>query len=250
MDIPYSTEIAARGFSVAPQGVRWNESTRCACCGRSIHPGDMASHADFGPSFMDDTSLAARSGVLCGWCAPFMRKDLLRATQKIVATRDGVYSIAKDDERAWLLLTPPDPPWVAVVSDSQQQHLIWRTPATLDNAVMTIRLGHRLLRIRRHILPEALARAQAAMEIFAEADKKKNASSTARHPFVFLDREMKDPRHGAIRGDIEKRAATSADLAGHLDWLKRLTPGETWALASLAKSKTPTPMRSEPIALD
>lgn len=234
----YPTTFALEALGGAPTGAPSPVKTRCSCCGRPIAAGEPAAPTGFGPSFMDDLSLAARTGVVCGWCVPFLSAEVMRATQKVVITREGVFPLAKDVHRAWFLLTPPEPPYVAVVSDTMIQHLVWRTPVTLSNDLQIVRLGQRLLKIRRGVLLDALKWAQ---EAIACIDASKTAEKPTRHPYVSLDREMASFTHGLFRTDVARDPRAEPWLAR----LRKLTLGETWALATLAKRETPTPEKPE-----
>ena len=235
-----ATQLALEALGGARVGTPWRIATRCACCGAPIAEGDLAVPTSFGNNFTDDLSLATRSGVVCGACAPFLTIGPMRALQKVVVTRDGAYPLAKDVHRAWFFLTPPEPPYVAVVSDSMLQHLVWRTPVTLSNDLQIVRLGQRLLTIRRPVLLAALDWAREAMLATLEPGQPA-PENFARHPYVSLDREMTGTAHARIRNDV----AAAPRAAPWLAKLRELTPGETWALATLAKRAGVTPEQPE-----
>ena len=181
---------------------------------------------------MDDFSQASRSGVTCGYCAALKPKIVMFKVQRGVFGPDGGYSLGKDTARAWLLHRPPRTPFVAVVSDSTLQHLVWRTPVTLSSDLITVRLGPRLLTIRRHL---ALEMAEAVI-----AERQQD-----RRVFRFLDREVKDLRHGQLaQKDLADITPETRSL------LQRASPGELWALATLAKANPPEPIEPERIWAD
>lgn len=277
----YQSDIAIQGAKLELDGAPWkSEATGCACCGKPILPGDIAVRDKdrFGASFTDGPSLARRgSGAVCGACSALMNAKPLMALQHVVITRDAVYPIRKDIHRAWFLLTPPEPPYVAVVSDTKQAHLIWRTPPTLDNRLMIVRLGGRILRIRRPILERALVDCQIAADalnatrsglgavaepatgapIGAGGKVKAKAKSRKpeeglRHPFMRLGREFDDPRQGVIRREllVSPLAAPGTPVAAAIGRLLALGPGELWALATLAKRKVEAPEKPAPLELN
>lgn len=256
--IVYSSDIAVTALKLKLDGVPWTkQDTQCACCGKPIATGDMAVRDKdrFGQKFTDGPSLAARgSGAVCGACSSIMNAAPMRATQHAVITTEGAYSIRKDIHRAWFLLTPPNPPYVAVVSDTKLAHLIWKTPPTLDNNLVIVRLGQRLMRIRRPVLMQAIKDCQLAADALNAmvAEKKRGRpAESLRHPFVYLGRELDDPRHGVIRSDLERSplAAPGTPEGEALRRLRQLTTGELWALSTLSKRQVEVPIKPDPIAL-
>ncbi len=218
-------ELACKFAGIAPLGTEWqgSEPLTCSLTGVAILPGQLA--APFLPStgFTDEVSLVTRSGVVSGWTAPFLTVGVMTKTQSAIFCSEGVFSLSKDSDRAWLLTTPPTPPWVAVISDSMRQHLVWRTPVTLDNRIMRIRLGkERVLTVNHESVKRAL-------DAIAE---QRVIDPTFRHGFLALDRELKDPNHGVIRDDCPPTLRAL---------YQTLSAGEVWALAILAKATPPIP---------
>lgn len=232
-----STQLATEALQVKPIGVPSPINTHCCMCALNIKKGDLYTKADFGSSFMDGPSLASKSGCVCGYCSAAKQVDVLRYMQKAVFTPTGAYSLAKDVHRAWFLLTPPEPPFVAVVSDTMIQHLIWRTPINYSKDVFVVRLGQRLLKIRRPVLIKAVEESASFMENESVNTK---LAQPMKHPFASLSREVDGLSHGQIRNEFTGRVPKI---------LLTLTPGELWAMATLAKRDTPTPEQSEKIIL-
>lgn len=244
----YTSEIAAQALRQLPQGTpHVGAATCCAMCGREILPGDLS--AKFKPSqtFTDWLNLSP-SEHLCGWCEVTTVQANMRPLQRAVVTPEGVYPIGKDDNRAWFLLTPPEPPYSVVVSNRSATatfHLHWRTPVTLSNNLVLVRVDDQVLRIRRQLLLEALDVCQEVatlMHAHRAATMKNPGNAVARHPFSSLDRSLADARHGRIREDARTAAAGRPEL---LRVLENLAQGELWALATLAKANKPTPTKPE-----
>lgn len=228
MDIG-NAELACRALGIGPIGAPANQTGRCAMSGAEIAKGDLVIDASYGANFMDDLDLAARgSRVISGYVAPLLRKGVMARTQRALFSEEGAFSLTKDDYRAWFLLEPPAPPFVAVIGDSTLQHLIWRTPVTWSTELLMVRLGGRLLRIRRSLVVE-VAGWVAGFEVPV---------------FVRLDREVKDLRHARI----SSRALPLLSLKQQAQ-LARLSLGETWALSVLAKKTAAVPMRPPLIEL-
>ena len=249
--ILYTSELAAQALRLAPEGQPYTgEPTVCAMCSRPILPGDLAQALKPSKSFTDWLNLTP-SRHQCGWCAVTTQQSNMRPLQRAVITRDGVYPIGKDDHRAWFLLTPPEPPYAVVVSTGAPTsafHLHWRTPITLSNDYVVVKLHDTVSTIRRPVLMAALKQCEelAALDLAAAPPKRhsKVIPTPRRHAFVALDRNLESPNHGKVRDS----AITAARAAGRDDLINamaNLSPGELWALATLAKANAPTPTQPD-----
>lgn len=245
----YASEIAAQALNLSPRGtLHAGEDTCCAMCERAISVGDLSAKLRPSQSFTDWPSLSP-SKHLCGWCDVTTEQINMRPLQRAVITGEGVYPLNTDDSRAWLLLTPPKPPYVVVISNRSVLgtfHLHWRTPVTLDNNLILVRTDDQLLRIRRPVLVQAMADSQELATLMhqARAEKKsrKALNTGARHPFLALDRSLSDPRHGRL---LEDAVAAGAHRPELLARLSQLSQGELWALATLMKANTPVATKPE-----
>lgn len=228
MNQPLSpSTIAATALGLTPVGRPWEGAPGTLVCAlerRPLEPGELCQPFKPGPNFLDSTAIAD-SSVICAAAALFMGKAVMLKTQRAVFSPEGAFSLATDAARAWFFLTPPKPPYIAVIADSMLQHLVWRAPVNLSQDLIRFRHGHKVLTIRR---PRLVAAMQALNALGAPA-------------FVALDREGKHPGHGVLRDSCPPELAR--DLAD-------LTPGEILALATLAKKNPVTPARPEPIQLD
>jgi len=161
-----------------------------------------------------------------------------------------------DDARAWFLLTPPEPPFIAVMKTiKKSQHLIWRAPMTYSLEAIQLRFGPNLLVIRHSVLMKAVKVCRevgAAIMSYRDEQQgkgKKKSAKVVGHPFAFLSRDLKDPRGGRFIKDALDLAIVRPDIADKLDFLRRLNDGELWALATLCQNKPPTATKPEPIDL-
>lgn len=223
-----ASHLAADALGVAPIGIPWPHETpaRCALEGCLIRQGDPHSGWVPGTNFMDQHAQACNSRVVSGAAAALLPMPVMLKAQRAVFCREGAFSLAKDSHRAWFFLTPPEPPFVAVISTSTLQHLVWRTPLCWSQDLIVFRFGPSVLTVRR---PRLLA----ALDVLRE-------HSGEDRPFVLLDREEKKPQHGRFM------ASASPALRRQL---ADLTRGELLALAILAKKTPALPERSDPIRI-
>lgn len=242
LNLPVSETFKAQCRPIVAPG-------RCTFCGVPLPIGEYVVAKPYGDSFMDDLSLAARTNLACAACYTIAGKgckDILTALLTVVVTADGVYPIRKDCHRTWFLLTPPEPPFVAMIGLTKSQHLAWRTPVTLDKRLITVRLGEELVTIRHPYLLQAVAVChRAAARLNAHETTRKKAGKTWSHPFAFLDREAKVPDHGLFHDKARALAGLDSELAADLDFLAGCTKGELWALATLVKSTPEAPERPD-----
>lgn len=258
MSMSYSSEIVCQAAGIEPSGHPSKRSGFCSYCARPIAEGDVALEQPLAGqrSFTNGADLAASGNKLaCGWCAAIIPKYITPLAGTI-ACKDGVFSVLKDTARAWLFLTPPEPPYVVTIASQQRQHLTWRTPPTLTNDLQIIRYGNELLQIRREFLLKAVDACKVAGKLYGEekakaAEEKRGGKKVKAkiysHPFVSLDREMTDLRHGQFFADVWVYAAKNEELKQSLLLLQQCTPGELWALATLAKKETPEPVKPESV---
>lgn len=242
--IPGPSQLALRATGLSPLGRPWARPTTCGLCGAAIAAGDIAQETRFSYNFTNYSELAASTGIACGACSRVISAPVLRRLQMVVITETAVYPLTKDAYRAWFFLTPPAPPYVAVVRDAQLQHLIWRTPVTLDNRLQILRFGDRLLRIRGEVLRAALAAARRVGEGLSAASPKAHWSGPLPHPFCRLDRALASLAHGRFRPEI---AVLGVAYADDLALLAHLGVGELWAMAYLAKRCAPVPSQPPPM---
>lgn len=240
------TAVALAGLKQPPAPGVDGPATRCMACGTMIPEG--APRLTWKPNqgtFTDWQYLDNHSRVCCPNCVPFLENRMLLATQRCVISATGAWSLSKDAHRAWLLRTPPDPPFVAVISDSMKQHLLWRAAVTVDKDLLRIQIGRSSLMIDRPMLMEAVGWANEAADIARAGGLKVNT----RHPFAALDRERAAPAHAVLRNDIVRYAAAMPRLRTLLDHLLMLGEGELWGLSILAKQKEEVALQ-EPLSLD
>jgi CRISPR type IV-associated protein Csf1 len=226
-----ASELVCNQAGLKPLGAIGPTPVSCVTCGRAIRPGEQQSKFNPSSSFTLGPELCARdsSNFVCGYCVHLTNQDLMLKTQLVCITRSVIIPAARLAHKKWLLLNPPDPPFVFLQTDSQLPHMIWRTPLAVSRDFWYVRLGSRLLTVRLAVVRRALERFEGAIARFVRASKPKRVP---RHPFGSLDFELRDPFAWKIRSDIRPFLAD-----GDLDFILGLRPGEYWALAILT-SKT------------
>jgi CRISPR type IV-associated protein Csf1 len=217
---------------IAPKGqLTMPDDGCCAQCAAPIHRGEPAASTALWitrESFNNKFDLGVpESPYVCSDCCALYHKDYLQKYSKSYACRAGVFRLASNAEQCWFLLHPPEPPFIALISDTQQQHLIWRAPVNWSAEQIKVRMGDRVLLLRHKVLlqaVEAVARCSVAME---------KAGLKGRHPFQKLDRELGNMEGTAIRRDVQRIAAGDAAVSADLALLEALSLGELWGLTVL-----------------
>lgn len=219
-------------------------------------PGDLQVIFKPGPTFTDwqylvgDTIPAKGQFPVCVYCAAVMGGDFLKRHQakynSAIYSAEGAWAITKDGERKAFLLSPPEPPFVAYVATTMGQHVVWRTPITLDKDWLQVGFGRDILTIERPLLLAASSCCEAVMDALRDSDYftgRKKIKAGVRHPFVELNRKGigECGQQGVLRGDYRAwlvRNGFAADVA----LLESLGPGELWGLSVLNKQKIEEPV--------
>jgi CRISPR type IV-associated protein Csf1 len=227
-----ASELVCRQAGLRPQGAIGSTSEICVMCGRLINPGEHRSKFRPSSSFMDAVELCARdkSTKICGYCVHLTAKELMLKTQLVCITSDRVIPAAKLAHKKWLLLYPPEPPFVFLQTDTKLSHMIWRTPVTVSKDLWYVRLGGRQLTVRIALVKNALDCFEQIAERFGASKSQRNL----RHPFTSLDFGLRDLNAWRIRRDV----APFLD-ASDSELIMKLRPGEYWALAVLSSKQEP-----------
>jgi CRISPR type IV-associated protein Csf1 len=196
---------------------------------------------------------SARSPI-CAACNTVLGKQYMGKLSRCVASLEGLWSIASNDDRSWWLLNPPQPPFVMVVNTSaQQQHLYWRTPVASSRDAFPVRVGTHLGFIRRKVLARALELSPTMLRLMEErasgnARRARAAKRvSASHPFERLCRLFVHPRHGLLKaGAVE--VLSSAGTPPEVRIFAQLNATECWALGALCNQKKPLLSMPVPIA--
>ncbi|EOJ3045516.1 CRISPR type AFERR-associated protein Csf1 [Pseudomonas aeruginosa] len=221
----------------------------CGRCGRPIHAGEPYKYALARDTFSDTRDLSAPGNPICGACVILGLKPAMNRLSFSVLTKNGVYPIAKDTHKAWLFLSPPPPPFVAVISASTMAHLVWRTPVSLSKERFFLRYGNDLFTIRPEKITSAISCAKALKQRREEQQEPKRANakgaSVRLSPYLALDRDLANHNHGQLSS-----AALEHMKPAEKALFLSLTPGEVWALSFLLTTKPPIPEQPQPLSID
>ena len=175
------TRLARESLGMAPYPSEAPEAFTCPLCAARRKAGSPGVPFPFGANFNDWPSLVAvfgkrevplaRQPLVCGDCILFMNKPMLRLMGAALLTTNGAFALRGDKEGGPtagqtilnLILHPPQAPFVVTIHSGAAMsisHLIWRAPVTLDQRLIRLRYGPRVLSIRRHLLDRTLAIAE------------------------------------------------------------------------------------------
>lgn len=234
---PSRLAIEAAGFR--PVGISAEKEGRCLMCGHVYAVGEPVVGASLPDTFTNWGELAAPgSQFVCGHCAAVSQDPWMQAWMHSVITRDGVFKFASNADIAFWLLEPPQGPFVMTRGDQQKQHLVWRTPVNYNREVFQVRIGEKLVTIRRAHLVKARDAAQALSQMVSanrEESKKRGRKATSDfiNPFIRVAREMDDLLAGMLRTEVLELAAQNPDAQTHVDVLLQCTHGEIWGLTAV-----------------
>ncbi|SFF33128.1 type IV CRISPR-associated protein Csf1 [Paracidovorax wautersii] len=239
-----ASDLACQALNVRPQGEPHRHgSTTCSFCGKAIHDGDPSAPFEPAKTFTD-TLKTFPSGVICGACATVTSSQvMLRNFQRVVITNNGLYPIGTDANRAWLWMTPPEPPFVVVINHSTMgaYHYVWRTPVSMSKQLICANVDDTLMWIDQPALIEAVNVCRELEMLMKQIGMKK--AQVWKSP----SREGLGGGHGLLSAAVHDLAARSPQVQPKIDFLATLDAGVLVALASIIKSKPVDPVKPEPI---
>lgn len=208
------------------------DDTFCVMCAAPLTDGTAANlltKHTFNSAFNNRLDLRALTGrYVCGDCQALWSKDWLQKYSRTFATQAGIYKFASNDQQAALLLNPPEPPFCAIFSTRQQQHMIWRTPVSLSRELYTIRVDGDLLLIRQPLLLEGLRAYQHAIALMARTPLARSGR-LLKPPVALFSRELAMQAMGSVRNDVAELLLENGSMWA-VDTLHQLGMGEWWAL--------------------
>jgi CRISPR type IV-associated protein Csf1 len=227
-----ASELFCIQAGLSPKGTISSRREICVLCGRLINPGEARSEFRPLPSFMDGPELCARdrSTKMCGYCVHLTKKAVILKTQRVCITRKKVIPAARNAHVKWLLLNPPEPPFILLQNQTKLSHMIWRTPLTLSRQLWFVRMGPRQLTVRLSLVAKALDR----FRCIADRVDGLKLNGRLQHPFNWLDFESRDLNAGRVRRDIAPYLDSEDE-----ELIVNLRPGEYWALAILTTKHEP-----------
>lgn len=231
--IASSSQVYLSAAKLQPVGAdRVETDTHCTMCAAPLPAGTMANKvvpATFGDAFNNKLDLRALSGThVCGACQALWSKDWLQKYSKSYACAEGVFKLASNEDQAAFLLNPPEPPFVAILSTRQQQHMIWRTPVSMSQALFYVRMDGDILTIRRQHLMDALQAWKHTVDLMANT-LPEGRKRPLKGPPAWIDRQLESSTTGMLREDVEDLLRQVGDTWA-IDQLNSLSVGEWWAL--------------------
>jgi CRISPR type IV-associated protein Csf1 len=213
--------------------------THCVMCAAKLAAGTKANRLifkgkdiTFDDAFNNKLDLRAMTGShVCGDCSVLWSKDWMQKYSKSFACSEGVFSLAKNEDIAALALNPPSPPFVAIFSTKQQQHMIWRTPVSYSKDYFFVRVDGDVLSINRPKLLAAWETYRRIEQIMAEV-KPEGKARNLKPPAAMFDRELASSRMGMVRADVEELLKQTGNAA-LIAQLHALSAGEWWVLNAL-----------------
>lgn len=217
----------------AAHGVTTSDS-HCVMCAAVLPAGAPANPVTkhtFGDAFNNTLDLRARTGAyVCGDCEVLWCKDWMQKYSKTFACAEGVFKLASNEHLAGFLANPPEPPFCAIFSTKQQQHMIWRTPVSLSRDYFVVRLDSELLTIRRPVLMAAWRAYRHAESIMASVALARKGRKL-KPPAALFSRELASPVVG-LRADVVD-LMHQAGASWVVETLGQLSVGEWWGLGAL-----------------
>lgn len=209
--------------------------SHCVMCAVALPMGTAANPVTkktFDDAFNNKLDLRARrSGAyVCGDCEALWHPDWMQKYSKTFACADGVFKIASNEHLAAFLANPPEPPFCAIFSTKQQQHMIWRTPVSLSRDYITVRLDNELLTIRRPILLDGWRAYRHAESVMASTALARTGRKL-KPPAALFSRELALP-FLALRSDVAELMRETGNQ-WVIDQLALLSTGEWWGLGAL-----------------
>jgi CRISPR type IV-associated protein Csf1 len=247
-----SSALYRQAAKLAPQARGTvTDDSHCVMCAAPLPAGTAANplrNSTFDGAFNNRLDLRATTGrYVCGDCETLWTKDWMQKYSKSFATSDNVYKFASNEQQAAFLLNLPEPPFCAIFSTRQQQHMIWRTPVSLSRELYIIRVDGDLLQIRQSALLEGLRAYRHAEQVMA-ATALARTGRKLKPPAALFSRELASSAMGSLRADVAELMLQTGN-----DWviptLNGMSMGEWWALGAVRFADPENPPAWQP-ALD
>ena len=223
-----SSVVVAKAMGLKLEGEASPVACSCTYCGLPIKKGDPSGLFAVGNTFMDKLSLASPgSPRICGYCTQLTKKEFLYPARKGWAySYSGRHEFSKWKDIHQVLKNPPEAPFVLTYATAKNQHMAWRSPVNWSQDFFRVRVGLRIVSIRRKVMDEAV---DACRVIGIE----RKASESLPNPFSVLSPDLKDGRHGQLHSKFfssEFREQSSPEEKSALNTVLNLSLGELWAL--------------------
>ena len=205
-----SSDLAVFATGAEPKDATHEANCPCNFCGKHIEMGIPYKES---PKF-NNRSDTKNSLFLCGSCAIVSGDLYIRDLKNAIYTKDGAMTIHKDIDIAAIMRFLPEPPLAIHYATIKQQHLIWRTPLTLDSRLIAFRMGDSVTLVNRDRL---ISLAKDYREMIKHINEKRAEQKLKPLPSMFevttADiRKQSDFRAGMISATISKLMADENDL--------------------------------------
>lgn len=239
----------ASGFPLEADTVAEHDEN-CLFCGCDIKEGEPCNTAKIGRNFNDWPYVAKEdSDYLCQACKTLSQKIFLQKYSKSLITTEGFFGLAKADEQAQFLLDPPKPPFVVILSNQQQQHLIWKATVSLCSDHPVIRYGDREMMVDRKKVLQSAEDINALKAITEEhLLQKNNKKTTVYSIFSSNDNELKSEEFGVIKSYVFEACINNEKAQQLINNILGLNILEIWLANRMSNyigskpSKTPLPL--------
>lgn len=229
----YASRLCMENTGESPIGDPIPHDDNCLACGAPIKAGDLARKASgyMTESFNNKHHLRGAGSYICGCCVAVWKNEWMQENNRaksVVIDGQGVFNLKSGDDIAWLVLTPPTAPYVAMYSTRKQAHMVWRTPVALPSErFIKLRMNDEVMVIDRTRLLDGVRAYHRANSMIAEAGKPKGV-------IAITSPKLMDASAGSL---IESNArivrARGQDGLSVLRALRSLSMSEWWALTAV-----------------
>lgn len=228
----YSSRLCMEAVGDRPIGEPIAHDATCITCGAPIKAGELARKAHRYMTASFNNKHHVRSGkYICGCCSAIWTNEWMKENERaksVSIESEGLFNFKTGEDIAWLMLSPPQNPYVAIHSTRKQAHMVWRTPVAMPSErFIKLRMNEDMLIIDRDRLLDGVRAYRRANEIIKSTGKAKGV-------IAITSPKLADSMAGSL---IESNArlviAQGKEGAALIQTLRSLSMGEWWALTAV-----------------